>query len=133
MREARESGNQEPGNQALITDSLITDSPIIWDERGLAPVIVQDATTGQVLMLAYVNAEALQRTLETGETWFWSRSRQALWHKGETSGNVQRVVEVRYDCDGDALLFVVEPAGPACHTGHESCFFRRLESWQVEG
>jgi phosphoribosyl-ATP pyrophosphohydrolase/phosphoribosyl-AMP cyclohydrolase len=101
-------------------------SLIAWDEHGLVPAVVQDVATNQVLMLAYVNAEALQRTLETGETWFWSRSRQALWHKGETSGNVQRVIEVRYDCDGDALLFVVEPAGPACHTGNKSCFYRKV-------
>jgi phosphoribosyl-ATP pyrophosphohydrolase/phosphoribosyl-AMP cyclohydrolase len=99
---------------------------IQWDERGLAPAIVQDANSGQVLMLAWMNAEALRRTLETGETWFWSRSRQELWHKGETSGNTQGVREVRYDCDGDALLVLVEPAGPACHTGEKSCFYRRL-------
>ncbi len=97
-----------------------------WDERGLVPAIVQDVHTGQVLMLAYVNAEALERTLETGEAWFWSRSRRELWHKGATSGNTQRVVEVRYDCDADALLLRVEPRGPACHTGHQSCFYRRL-------
>jgi len=77
-------------------------------------------------MLAYMNAEALERTLETGEAWFWSRSRRELWHKGATSGNTQRVVEVRYDCDADALLLRVEPRGPACHTGHQSCFYRRL-------
>lgn len=99
---------------------------IRWDERGLVPVIVQDARTGQVLMLAYMNDEALARTLETGEAWFWSRSRGELWHKGATSGNTQRVVEVRYDCDADALLLRVEPRGPACHTGHTSCFYRRL-------
>ncbi len=98
-----------------------------FDERGLIPVIVQDAESGEVLMLAYMNAQALQRTLETGETHFWSRSRQALWHKGETSGNVQKVIEVRYDCDGDALLVRVRPAGPACHTGNFSCFYRTLE------
>jgi phosphoribosyl-ATP pyrophosphohydrolase/phosphoribosyl-AMP cyclohydrolase len=101
--------------------------PLRFDERGLIPVIVQDAESGEVLTLAYMNAEALQRTLESGETHFWSRSRQTLWHKGETSGNVQRVVEVRYDCDGDALLVRVRPAGPACHTGHFSCFYRTLE------
>jgi phosphoribosyl-ATP pyrophosphohydrolase/phosphoribosyl-AMP cyclohydrolase len=97
-----------------------------WDERGLIPAIVQDAETGEVLTLAYMNAEALQRTLETGETWFWSRSRGELWHKGATSGNTQRVAEIRYDCDGDALLVRVEPAGPACHTGAVSCFYRAL-------
>jgi len=97
-----------------------------WDAAGLIPAIVQDASTGEVLMLAYMSREALQRTLESGETWFWSRSRRELWHKGATSGNVQRVVEVRYDCDADALLVRVTPAGPACHTGARSCFYRRL-------
>lgn len=97
-----------------------------FDEAGLVPAIVQDAGTGQVLMMAWMNTESLQRTLELGETVFWSRSRQELWHKGATSGNVQRVVEVRVDCDGDVLLFLVEPAGPACHTGEVSCFFRKL-------
>jgi phosphoribosyl-ATP pyrophosphohydrolase/phosphoribosyl-AMP cyclohydrolase len=99
---------------------------IRWDERGLVPAIVQDANTGQVLMLAYVNEEALQKTLETGQTWFWSRSRSELWPKGATSGNTQQVVEARYDCDADAILLLVKPAGPACHTGRQSCFYRRL-------
>jgi len=97
-----------------------------WDERGLIPAVVQDAETGQVLMLAYMNAESLRLTLETGETWFWSRSRGELWHKGATSGNTQHVVEIRYDCDGDTLLVRVAPAGPACHTGEVSCFYRAL-------
>ncbi len=88
----------------------------------LLPCIVQDARTGEVLTLAYMNDEALRRTRDTGETWFWSRSRQELWHKGETSGNVQRVKELRFDCDRDALLALVEPAGPACHTGERTCF-----------
>jgi phosphoribosyl-ATP pyrophosphohydrolase/phosphoribosyl-AMP cyclohydrolase len=88
------------------------------------PCIVQDARTGEVLTLAYMNDEALRRTRETGETWFWSRSRSELWHKGETSGNVQRVKELRMDCDDDAILALVEPAGPACHTGERTCFHR---------
>ena len=88
----------------------------------LLPCIVQDARTGEVLTLAYMNDEALRRTRETGEMWFWSRSRQELWHKGETSGNVQRLQALRYDCDEDALLALVEPAGPACHTGERTCF-----------
>lgn len=100
---------------------------IQWDERGLVPAIVQDATTKQVLMMAYVNADSLRRTLETGETVFWSRSRGELWHKGATSGNVQRVRDVRVDCDGDTLLVLVDPAGPACHTGEVSCFYRAFE------
>lgn len=98
-----------------------------WDDQGLIPAVVQDAATQQVLMVAYMNAESLARTLATGETVFWSRSRQALWHKGETSGNVQRVRAIYVDCDADTLLVLVEPAGPACHTGAVSCFFRTLE------
>jgi phosphoribosyl-ATP pyrophosphohydrolase/phosphoribosyl-AMP cyclohydrolase len=101
---------------------------IKWDERGLVPAVVQDAVTRQVLMVAYMNAESLRRTLETGETVFWSRSRGELWHKGATSGNIQRVQAVYVDCDGDTLLVLVHPAGPACHTGEVSCFYRRLQS-----
>jgi phosphoribosyl-ATP pyrophosphohydrolase/phosphoribosyl-AMP cyclohydrolase len=97
-----------------------------YNEQGLIPAIVQDVDTGQVLMLAYMNAEALAITQSTGHTWFWSRSRQMLWHKGATSGNTQRVEELRYDCDADALLVRVHPAGPACHTGQVSCFYRSL-------
>ncbi|MFO8149848.1 MAG: bifunctional phosphoribosyl-AMP cyclohydrolase/phosphoribosyl-ATP diphosphatase HisIE [Trueperaceae bacterium] len=97
---------------------------VIWDASGLVPVVAQDATSGDVLTLAYANALALRRTLETGEAHYWSRSRSELWRKGATSGNVQRVREVRLDCDGDALLYRVDPAGPACHTGERSCFFR---------
>jgi len=88
--------------------------------------VVQDATTKDVLMVAWMNTESLQKTLESGETWFWSRSRQELWHKGGTSGNTQRVVEIRYDCDGDTLLVLVNANGPACHTGAVSCFYRTL-------
>jgi len=100
---------------------------IKYDANGLVPTIVQDAETNEVLMLAYMNAESLHLTVETGETWFWSRSRGELWHKGVTSGNVQRVVEVRVDCDADTLLVLVNPAGAACHTGERSCFYRSLE------
>ena len=99
-----------------------------FDERGLVPAVVQDAQTRGVLMLAYMNAESLKRTLETGETWFWSRSRAQLWHKGETSGNTQRVIDVCLDCDGDALVVRVEPAGPACHTGKTSCFHNVIQA-----
>ena len=95
---------------------------ISFDERGLVPCVVQDWRTGEVLTLAYMNELALERTRETGETWFWSRSRGELWHKGETSGNVQRVRALRFDCDADAVLALVEPAGPACHTGARTCF-----------
>jgi len=95
---------------------------IRWDERGLAPCVVQDWRTGEVLTLAYMNAESLERTRETGETHFWSRSRDELWHKGATSGNTQAVRALRFDCDQDAILALVEPAGPACHTGERTCF-----------
>jgi phosphoribosyl-ATP pyrophosphohydrolase/phosphoribosyl-AMP cyclohydrolase len=100
------------------------DSEIEFDERGLVPCIVQDWRSGEVLTLAYMNAEALRLTRETGEMHFFSRSRQELWHKGATSGNTQAMKEIRYDCDGDALLALVEPAGPACHTGERTCFHR---------
>jgi phosphoribosyl-ATP pyrophosphohydrolase/phosphoribosyl-AMP cyclohydrolase len=105
---------------------------IRFDERGLVPVIAQDATTGAVLTLAYANREAVERTLESGEAHYYSRSRGELWRKGATSGNTQRVVEVRVDCDGDALLYRVLPSGPACHTGEESCFFTTLASGRVD-
>jgi phosphoribosyl-ATP pyrophosphohydrolase/phosphoribosyl-AMP cyclohydrolase len=95
---------------------------VAFDDRGLVPCVVQDWRTGEVLTLAYMNEEALARTRASGETWFWSRSRQELWHKGETSGNVQRVRALRYDCDSDAVLALVAPAGPACHTGERTCF-----------
>ena len=101
---------------------------IRYDERGLVPVVTQDANTGEVLMLAYANEKALAKTIETGEAHYYSRSRDELWHKGETSGNTQRVVEVRLDCDGDALLYRVVPRGPACHTGENSCFFTPVVS-----
>src|SRR5437868_10718214 len=97
-----------------------------FDERGLIPAIVQDSRTNEILTLAYMNAESLARTLQTGETWFWSRSRQELWHKGETSGNFQHVVDIRIDCDGDALIVLVDPEGPACHLGEQTCFHRNL-------
>ena len=97
-----------------------------FNDQGLIPAIVQDAATGEVLMLAWMNAESLAMTQEQGETVFWSRSRAELWHKGATSGNVQRVVEIRVDCDADTLLIRVQPAGPACHTGENSCFFRGI-------
>jgi len=100
------------------------DSEIAFDERGLVPCIVQDHRSGEVLTLAYMNAESLRLTRETGEMHFFSRSRQELWHKGATSGNTQALRALRIDCDGDALLALVEPAGPACHTGERTCFYR---------
>jgi phosphoribosyl-ATP pyrophosphohydrolase/phosphoribosyl-AMP cyclohydrolase len=98
-----------------------------FDEHGLVPCVMQDWRTGEVLTLAYMNDEALRRTRETGEVHFYSRSRGEIWHKGRTSGNLQRVRQIRYDCDGDALVALVDPAGPACHTGQRSCFYRDLE------
>ncbi|HEU4745127.1 MAG TPA: phosphoribosyl-AMP cyclohydrolase [Anaerolineales bacterium] len=102
-------------------------SRLKFDINGLIPAIVQDANTQEVLMLAYMNLQSLQLTRERGETYFWSRSRGELWHKGETSGNIQRVLEISVDCDADTLLIRVEPSGPACHTGERSCFYRDLE------
>lgn len=103
-----------------------------WDERGLIPAIVQDAASGEVLMVAWMNAEALNRTQDSGQAWFWSRSRGELWHKGATSGNVMQVREIWADCDGDTLLLKVDPAGPACHTGARSCFFKRLDPAETQ-
>ena len=99
---------------------------LVFDDDGLIPAIVQDARSGAVLMMAWMNEEAIRRSLEKGETVFWSRSRAEFWHKGATSGNTQRIISAATDCDGDTLLFKVEPAGPACHTGAISCFFTAL-------
>ncbi|HEY3313207.1 MAG TPA: phosphoribosyl-AMP cyclohydrolase [Anaerolineales bacterium] len=99
-----------------------------FDANGLMPAVIQDVSTKEVLMVAWMNAEALKLTQESGETWFWSRSRQELWHKGSTSGNIQKVRSIRYDCDEDSLLVLVEPAGPACHSGAYSCFYRVMEN-----
>lgn len=97
-----------------------------FDEKGLIPAVVQEWKTGEVLMVAYMNRESLTKTAETGLTWYWSRSRRKFWQKGETSGNVQRVKDILYDCDQDTLLIKVEQTGPACHTGERTCFFRRF-------
>ncbi len=101
--------------------------PLKYDTNGLIPAVVQDATTHELLMVAWMNEESLHLTQTSGETHFWSRSRQEIWHKGGTSGNVQRVREIRVDCDADTLLVLVDPAGPACHTGEQSCFYRLLQ------
>ena len=106
--------------------SVVLLDDVAFDERGLAPAIVQDAGTGEVLMLGYVDAEALRRALRSRTTWFWSRSRGEHWNKGATSGNVQDLVDVRIDCDGDAVLYLVNARGPACHTGERTCFHRAL-------
>ncbi len=97
-----------------------------WDAQGLVTAVATDANSGEVLMVAHMNADALAATIATGEAHYWSRSRQELWHKGATSGSTQRVIELRVDCDQDAILLKVEPAGPACHTGERSCFYRKL-------
>lgn len=101
---------------------------INWDERGLVPAVVQAAGSGEVLMVAWMSQESLRLTQETGQAWFWSRSRAALWHKGATSGNTMLVQSILVDCDADTLLLRVEAAGPACHTGERSCFYRALEA-----
>lgn len=101
-------------------------STLVYDARGLIPVVAQDRASGEVLMVAWMNAEAVARTLATGRVTYWSRSRQAFWVKGETSGHVQRLVEMRVDCDRDCLLVLVEQAGPACHTNRRSCFFTAI-------
>ncbi len=111
----------------LDVETIIT--RLRWSSEGLIPAVVQDAHTQQVLMVAWMNAEALRRTVQTGETHFWSRSRSELWHKGASSGNTQRVEGIWVDCDADVLLVRVTPAGPACHTGAVSCFFRTLEEF----
>ena len=100
---------------------------IKFDVNGLVPAIVQDAETKDVLMLAYMNQDSIQLTLEKGETVFWSRSRKEIWHKGATSGNAQKVVDIKVDCDADTLLVLVNPAGPACHTGNQTCFYRSIK------
>ena len=107
------------------------DEPIRFDDAGLVPCVMQDWATGEVLTVAYMNEEALRLTRETGEVHFWSRSRQELWRKGETSGNTMSVRQLRFDCDADAIVALVEPAGPACHTGERSCFHRELETGEA--
>lgn len=104
----------------------LADARVKFDERGLVPCVVQQVGTGEVLMVAWMNEESLRLTLETGTTWFWSRSRQELWNKGATSGNMQQVRRLLVDCDADTLLVEVDSPGPACHTGHRSCFFREI-------
>jgi phosphoribosyl-AMP cyclohydrolase len=120
----------EGGSGLVMSTDLISRdeflSSVVFDSNGLVPAIAQDARTGEVLMLAWMNADSLRQTLESGDLTYWSRSRGKLWRKGETSGHVQRLVEARVDCDGDTLLFKVEQTGPACHTGAPTCFFRKL-------
>jgi phosphoribosyl-AMP cyclohydrolase len=114
---------------AEIAEQIIAD--LTFDRDGLVPAIAQSQETGEVLMLAYMNADAVRETLQTGRVCYWSRSRQALWRKGESSGHVQRLIELRYDCDNDALLLRVEQTGPACHTNRPNCFYRAVRDGQV--
>ena len=119
---------QEPVEPVVLegTANVADQLGVRFDERGLVPCVVQQQGTGEVLMMAWMNAESLALTVSTGTTWFWSRSRQELWNKGATSGNVQLVKRLLFDCDADTLLVIVDSAGPACHTGHRSCFYREV-------
>ena len=120
---------QEPVEPVVLegTANVVDQLGVRFDERGLVPCVVQQQGTGEVLMMAWMNAESLALTVSTGTTWFWSRSRQELWNKGATSGNVQHVKRLLFDCDADTLLVIVDSAGPACHTGHRSCFYREVQ------
>lgn len=120
---------QEPVEPVVLegTANVADQLGVRFDERGLVPCVVQQQGTGEVLMMAWMNAESLALTVSTGTTWFWSRSRQELWNKGATSGNVQHVKRLLFDCDADTLLVIVDSAGPACHTGHRSCFHREVQ------
>ena len=124
MSESMPQAQPYAGETPQFTD--LTGAHVRFDERGLVPAVVQQAGTGEVLMVAWMSEESLRLTLKTGTTWFWSRSRQELWNKGATSGNMQQVRRILVDCDADTLLVEVDSPGPACHTGHRSCFFREL-------
>ena len=120
---------QEPVEPVVLegTANVADQLGVRFDERGLVPCVVQQQGTGEVLMMAWMNAESLALTVSTDTTWFWSRSRQELWNKGATSGNVQHVKRLLFDCDADTLLVIVDSVGPACHTGHRSCFYREVQ------
>ena len=124
-----ESYAQEPVEPVVLegTANVADQLGVRFDERGLVPCVVQQQGTGEALMMAWMNAESLALTVSTGTTWFWSRSRQELWNKGATSGNVQHVKRLLFDCDADTLLVIVDSVGPACHTGHRSCFYREVQ------
>ena len=126
VRQVKEHMRAQRHSRQAVGGLVVDLSKLAYNDQGLIPCIVQDADTLEVLMMAWMSERSLALTLERGETVFWSRSRQELWHKGATSGNVQKIVELRYDCDADALLALVHPAGPACHTGARSCFYRAL-------
>lgn len=124
---AEYAGEQTEGVRVKDVEQAARALGVRFDERGLVPAVVQQSGSGEVLMLAWMNAKALALTLRTKTSWFWSRSRRELWNKGATSGNVQQVLRVLYDCDADTILLVVDSPGPACHTGHRSCFYREIE------
>lgn len=124
---AEYAGEQTEGVRVEDAEQAARALGVRFDERGLVPAVVQQSRSGEVLMVAWMNAEAIALTLSTKTSWFWSRSRQELWNKGATSGNVQQVRRVLYDCDADTILLVVDSPGPACHTGHRSCFYREVE------
>jgi len=123
---AREADACEKYAGEAVEPAKLSETPLKLDAKGLIPVVVQQWDTGEVLMVAWANQEAVRLTFETGTTWFWSRSRQELWNKGATSGNTQKLRRVLVDCDADTLVYEVDSPGPACHTGHRSCFFRQL-------
>lgn len=104
---------------------------IKYDDKGLVPAVIQDANTGEVLMLGYMNKESLSLTIKSGEVWFFSRSRQELWHKGETSGNIIKVKDIKYNCENNSLLLAAHPTGPVCHTGNRTCYYRELKEEQI--
>ena len=116
---------------SLVRKEEVEDRMLKFDDKGLIPAIIQDAESGEVLMLGYMNKESLKLTLSSGDVWFYSRSRQELWHKGETSGNFLRMKSIIKDCDSDALLIKAEPTGPVCHTGNRTCFFQKLEGEDI--
>ena len=124
------TSNPPTGLPGSLPDSLATS--VAFDARGLVPAIAQQHDSGEILMMAWMNAESLALTLQSGQVCYWSRSRQSLWRKGETSGHTQRLVELRVDCDGDTLLLLVDQTGPACHTGEQTCFFRRWSGQSLE-
>ena len=126
MAESRQGGSPSMYAGESLQQVMAGETSIRYDDRGLVPVVVQQVGTGEVLMVAWANAEAVRLTFSTGTSWFWSRSRRELWNKGATSGNMQQVRRVLVDCDADTLLYEVDSPGPACHTGKRSCFFRQL-------
>jgi len=127
------SGSKKGMTEMQLEEDRLKPGDLRFDAHGLIPAVIQQHDTGEVLMVAYMNRESLEKTLETKETWFWSRSRQKYWMKGESSGHVQKVLDVLYDCDGDCLLVLVDQVGVACHTERRTCFYRSLVGGDVDG